>query len=383
MNRFDAAVPYEEWDATGTAWGPDYRERLRDVWQPLRKAVQEGLIPGGVAGIRYKSVCLYYAVGLAEAGEKERQAGIHTLYDCASLTKVTVTLPLILKLWEQKKLDLDDPASLYIPELSSPNSSLITVRQLLSHTAGLPPTWDFHSSSWRLEHILYFLGNKVEFGGHGTVYSDLGFILLGVIVERLFGTTMNEAARRYLFSPLEMKDSCFCPSPDLRFRIASTEWSEELGDFWTGIVHDENARALGGISGHAGLFATCSDLLQYAQLWLEPEQTQFEGKPILSRFAIDEAQKRHGNGLDPSNRGLGWVLKGNRHDVSGSRLSERSFGHTGFTGTSLYMDPQRGLAAVLMTNRVHFGRQQDITELRKTFHDAAADAVDHLAKESG
>ncbi|GGA48399.1 serine hydrolase domain-containing protein [Paenibacillus physcomitrellae] len=381
MKKHDPGERYEEWEALGTAWGPDYRERFRGIWQPLRDAVQEGLIPGGVAGIRYKEGCLYYAVGLAEAGEKERHTGIHTLYDCASLTKVTVTLPLILMLWEQGKLDLDDRASIYIPELNSPESSRITVRQLLSHTAGLPPTWNFHCSSWNLEQILHFLGNKVEFSGPETVYSDLGFILLGVIAERLLGTSINEAARMYLFSPLEMKESCFCPSPDLRFRIASTEWNEKLGGFWTGIVHDENARALGGISGHAGLFATCPDLLKYAQLWLEPEQTQFEGKPILSRFVINEAQKRQGNGLDPANRGLGWVLKGNRYDVSGSRLSDLSFGHTGFTGTSLYMDPQRGMAAVLMTNRVHFGRQQDLTGLRTTFHDAAAEAVDHLTKE--
>lgn len=354
---------------------------LDKMWEPLRQAMSDRLIPGASAAVLYKGERLRYAGGLAvDTPDETTAATLETLYDCASLTKVSVTLPLVLILLDQGKLKLEDPVSSYLPEFHRADKSMITLRHLLSHTSGFVASYDFHTQPWTPQEIIDFLSKEPLAYEPGTlcIYSDVGFILLGEIIPRLFGMPLDQAAKKHLFGPLGMKDSGFRPSPGERPRIAATEYSTATEAYWRGIVHDENARAMGGVSGHAGLFATAADLLEYARMWLASANVRPSAahKPsLLSATAAVRAITKQTPLLPEVNRGLGWVLKGDTADVSGRFFSQQAFGHTGFTGTSLYLDPLQELAVVLLTNRVHYGREQSVTQLRTDFHDAVAAAI--------
>ncbi len=341
------------------------------VLEPIRRAIRERLIPGASAAIRAEGRTIRYAAGLAvDTAELQIPARLDTLYDCASLTKVTVTLPLVLKLTGEGRLHLEDPIARYFPAFDSPDKKAITIRQLLAHTAGFRASADFYSVPCGADEALSRIAAMpLEYRpGTSCVYSDLGYIVLGQLIPQAAGMPLEEAARQYIWGPLGMASCRFVPDPALAGGIAATEYSEALGDCWRGIVHDENARAFGGVSGHAGLFAAADDLLRYAARWLEGA----ESSGFLPQRLRAEALAAQTPALPGMNRGLGWVLKDDRADVTGTRSSARAFGHTGFTGTSLMIDPVRKTAAVLLTNRVHYGRGRDITRLRTDFHDAAA-----------
>lgn len=359
---------------------------LDAMWEPLRQAMSAKLIPGASAAVLYKGARLRYAGGLAlDTPHASIPTAFDTRYDCASLTKVSVTLPLLLLLLDQGRLQLEDRVAYYLPAFDRPDKRNITIRHLMAHISGLPASYDFYTRPWSTDDIVNCLAEEPLAYETGTqcIYSDLGFILLGEIAVQLYGSAIEEAADRCLFGPLGMKDSGFCPDPSERQHIAATEYSIETGEYWHGIVHDENARARGGVSGHAGLFSTAGDLLVYAGMWLaavglgSASATPADGAAprLLSARSAQQAIATQTPTLPGVNRGLGWVLKGDSADVSGPLFSPRSFGHTGFTGTSLYFDPQQDLAVVLLTNRVHYGRQQNITQLRTDFHQAVAAAV--------
>jgi CubicO group peptidase (beta-lactamase class C family) len=317
-----------------------------------------------------------YAAGAAVTGPAgSLPAGKDTIYDCASLTKVIVTLPLVLMLIDQGSVCLDDPVRLWLPQFAESGKSAVTVRQLLTHTAGFPPHSNLHSHGWTKEQVLEraLETQPVYEPGSRVIYSDLGYIALGCLVSALFGEPLDRAAGRRLFGPLGMNASCYCPPARLRPRIAATEhYPDEAGPRW-GTVHDENALAMGGVSGHAGLFSTAADLTRYASMWLGGGR--LDGKRLLSQSAVDLALRNHTASIEGGERGLGWVLKGDPFDASGDLLSAASYGHTGFTGTSLYIDPMLGLSVVLLTNRVHFGRDKSVVRLRAAFHNAVAGAV--------
>lgn len=352
--------------------------RLRRALTLLDHEVAAKRIPGAVVSVSRNGYVIEYAVGAAAITEKgDFPAKLDTLYDCASLTKVTVTLPLILMLLEEGRLRLDDPLCHFIPEFEVNGKGAVTIRHLLTHTSGLIPFADMHSHSWSKEQIIDFIiGQKLEYApGTQVVYSDLGYILLGHLVSYLFGEPLEEAARRRLFSPLGMNDSRFCPPPDMRDRTAATEWyPNEDGPRW-GTVHDENASAMGGVSGHAGLFSTTRDLTRYAEMWLMGGCVS-GGQRLLSSAAVEMSTRNQTGSIAGGNRGLGWVLKGDKFDASGDLLSDSSFGHTGFTGTSLYVDPIRRLTVALLTNRVHFGRDHSVVRLRALFHNAVVSAIE-------
>jgi CubicO group peptidase (beta-lactamase class C family) len=335
--------------------------------------VERARIPGASLLIGRRGERLHYATGWSIATEETKlQAARDTLYDCASLTKVVVTLPLILMLIDVGELTLADPASRYIPELSG---DAITIRHLLTHTAGFPPFVDLHGLGLSREEIVAHIGRlTLEYEpGTAYVYSDLGYILLGEVIARLYGCPLDEAARRHLFGPLGMRDSCFRPDAALRPRIAATEFAPAEGAHRWGRVHDDNALTLGGVSGHAGLFATADDLAEYAEMWLSDGWAK--GKSVLSPAIVKLATTSHTAHLPPANRGLGWVLKGDRWDASGDLMSASAYGHTGFTGTSLWIDPAAGVYVVLLTNRVHFGRDVNIAGLRAAVHNIVAASV--------
>lgn len=362
-------------DNSCRAMGMD-EARVQHAFALLDEQVKAGIIPGAAVSIGRNENNIEYAVGEAVAcASGNVQASRDTLYDCASLTKVVVTLPLILMLLEEGNLRLDDPLIRYIPEFSEAGKDEVTIRHLLTHTAGLIPFTDMHSHGWGREAIIDFvIASPLEYPpGTKVIYSDMGYILLGHLASLLFQAPLQEIAARRLFIPLGMKDTQFCPPAGLKPRIAATEWYAGEDGPRRGTVHDQNAFAMGGVSGHAGMFSTASDLSRYAQLWLAGGIVA--GKRLFSSAVLELACQNHTRSIAGGNRGLGWALKGDKFDASGDLLSSASYGHTGFTGTSLYVDPINRITIVLLTNRVHFGRDKDVQRLRALFHNTVAASI--------
>ncbi|GGD72124.1 serine hydrolase domain-containing protein [Paenibacillus nasutitermitis] len=350
--------------------------RIRRAFALLDEGIAAGVIPGAVASIGRNGQFVSYTAGEAVTGAAGPiPVRPDTLYDCASLTKIVVTLPLILMLLEEGRIRLDDPVIRFLPQFSQAGKSDVTIRHLLTHTSGLIPFTDMHSHGWDLDAIIDFvLSQPLENPpGKQVAYSDMGYIVLGHIASLLYEGPLSRIAADRLLIPLGMTDTQFCPPAALRWRIAATEWYPyEKGPRW-GDVHDENAYAMGGVSGHAGLFATASDLSRYATMWLGGGV--IEGRRILSPAAIGLAVRNHTVAACGGSRGLGWALKGDNFDASGDLLSAASYGHTGFTGTSIYVDPDNRITIVLLTNRVHFGRDRDIYRIRDVFHNAVAASI--------
>lgn len=355
--------------------GPD-KERLKNAFEILSGEVEAKRLPGAVAIVgRNDLIVDRFASGnMTTDGSLIDSVNQDTIFDCASLTKVVVTLPLILKLLEQGHIALSDPVATYISEFQNGKKSTVSLRHLLTHTSGLKSFVSKHFTNWKSDDIkqyIYSLDGD-NHPGECVVYSDLGFIILGDIVEKVLNKPLNDAAEEHIFRPLGMTNTYFNPPEQFKHRIAPTEFREDLGHFQRGEVHDEKAYALGGVSGHAGLFSTAGDLSRYAQMWLQ--KGRLNETYIFSPVTIESAIKNYTSSLN-GNRGLGWVLREDKMDASGDLFSTSSYGHTGFTGTSLWIDPERDLFVVLLTNRVHLGRDNSIFRLRRVFHNAVMASV--------
>jgi CubicO group peptidase (beta-lactamase class C family) len=294
-----------------------------------------------------------------------------TLYDVASLTKVVVTTTLAMMLEEQGRLELDRPVAHYLPELRDPAKAGITVRMLLTHSGGLEAFAPLFETLRGREAYLRAIDERpLEYSpGTRTVYSDWDMILLQLVLERIEGQPLDELANRRLLRPLAMKESAFRPARSLLARTAATELDSRRG-LIHGEVHDPNAWAMGGVAGHAGLFSSARDLAVFAQMLLGGGS--YGGVRFLSPATVARWTAPQSPG---SSRALGWDTPSGRSS-SGRFFSPRSFGHTGFTGTSLWIDPERGLFLVLLTNRVHpSGANQLHVPLRRALGDAVQEAV--------
>jgi CubicO group peptidase (beta-lactamase class C family) len=349
---------------------------FQGAFNVLNRAFKEKVLPSAVAVIGQNGKIIdTHSVGnfISDDG-KTYPTKLNTIYDCASLTKVVVTLPLVLKLVEKGLLSLDESVASLIPGFSTQDKSSVTIKHLLTHTSGLPSSINLYSQGWSVEQIKENIYNQeLKYTpGSKVVYSDLGFILLGEIISRILHLSLDKAADQFIFQPLGMKDTLFCPPAELKERISPTEYREALGSYQLGQVHDENASALGGVCGHAGLFSTAIDLANYASMWLK--QGKWDSQQLISSVSVTAARINYTGHLS-SARGLGWVLKGDSFDVSGDLLSDSCFGHTGFTGTSIWLDPKLDLFIILLTNRVHFGRDISINYLRRRFHNAVAASI--------
>jgi CubicO group peptidase (beta-lactamase class C family) len=314
-----------------------------------------------------------------------------TVFDLASLTKVTATLPCLLYLIGRGDIGLDEAAGRYLPEFAGPGKDRVTVRQLLSHSSGLPAERKY----WQRLHDpgevrAAALAEPLAAAPGSTVcYSDVGFIVLGEIAVAVAGCGLGELARDVVFGPLGMATTRYLPPPEWAGRTAATEAvavphgssPAATGTAKIGVVHDENAAALGGVAGHAGLFSTAMDLARYAAAWAGNGNTGGlldGGQPGRGAFwgMRAEALRCQTDGLG-GRRGLGWGLRGDRFDNMGPGWPSAGAGHTGFTGTSLSIDPVTGLWAVLLTNAVHFGRgpEHSVVGLRKQVHALVAAAL--------
>lgn len=332
----------------------------------LHTAVERGDIPGAVATVgRGRDVRHVAVAGKALVhGGAPRPMTEDTIFDMASLTKVMVTLPLILILAEEGRLTLADRVQDYLPEFQGPQKDPVTLSHLLTHSGGLVAHREYFKNYFGYSAVLEAAIREPLSCTPATrvIYSDLGFMMLGEIIRRASGMSLTDAADRWIFSRLGMADSGYRPSKDLAHRIAATEVID--GQAKVGVVHDDNTEAMGGESGHAGLFATAADVGRYVSEWAAPSGALLS--PAAMMMSVMPKTDHMGG-----NRGLGWVLRGDAHDVLGDFWPYTSASHTGYTGTSIAFDPHSHDWAVLLTNRVHFGRQKDIAQLRRRFHNVA------------
>ena len=361
----------------------DIEGQLHPVFGLLDGFVTEGAFPGGVLAVGLHDQLAVHPFGSLTRDAKAPKVTANTIYDLASLTKVVVTTTSAMMLVQQKRLDPDAPVERYLPEFSAaaksdPNPSWrakITVRMLMLHDSGLPAHRDFYKDAKGHEAVLAKVMAEplVHEPGTQVEYSDLGFILLGEIIERLTGQTLAQFAKGHIFGPLGMSDTMYNPPPSLRARIAPTELDADFRKrLMLGEVHDENAFALGGVSGNAGLFSSAGDVAAFAQMLLNGGI--YGHHRLLARATIQEFTARQAVG--DSVRTLGWDVPTPPNSAAGHYFSPGSFGHTGFTGTSLWIDPERGLFVVLLTNRVNPTRSNEqIRQVRPAIHDAILQAL--------
>jgi beta-glucosidase-like glycosyl hydrolase/CubicO group peptidase (beta-lactamase class C family) len=361
-------------DASGEA-------QIKSASDVIEKAIADGAFPGATLAVGYRGKLSVHAYGNLRYDAKSPAVKPDTMYDIASLTKVVVTTTLVEKLFEgdfPSPLSLDAPIERYLPEWSSgPQPDWrhkVTVRNLMTHTSGLPPFQEYwRTSTSREETLRRIFAEPLEYEpGAKVVYSDLGIILMAEIIQRLTGKPLEKLASEYIFGPLGMKNSMYNPPKDLWPEIAPTEFDSQLRHrLVQGEVHDENAYAIGGVSGHAGVFSTAPDLAAFCQMLLNGGV--YAHQRVLRRATIAEFTAPQP--LAKNTRTLGWVVP-TENSSSGHYFSSHSYGHTGFTGTTIWIDPDRQLFVVLLTNRVHPTRENHkIAEVRPAVHDAIVKAL--------
>jgi CubicO group peptidase (beta-lactamase class C family) len=349
--------------------------RLAKIDHVVLRGIQAGGYPGAAVVVGRKGAAVWQrGFGRLDwTSDSPKVDPTESIYDLASLTKVVGTTTALMILYDEGKVRLDDPVSKYIPEFSGGEKDLVTVRLLLEHRSGLPAGRDL----WRIAHspeeareaviqtpLVYHPNQYYE-------YSDLGADMLGFIVEAASGERLDQFLEDHVWKPLGMEDTFFKPADSLRDRIAPTEDNPPRGYPLRGEVHDENAFALGGVAGHAGLFSTASDLAIFSQMMLNGGE--YNGTRLIADSTVQLFTTRAAG-----SRALGWdtcVGDGS----CGKYLSERAYGHTGFTGTSMWIDPDRDMFVILLTNRVHEARARRpakvIADVRADLSDAAALAV--------
>jgi uncharacterized protein YbbC (DUF1343 family) len=330
----------------------------------IDEAVREKQIPGAVLIVAHRGEVVHRKAYGARALVPEREPmTVDTVFDAASLTKVVATTSCIMKLFEAGRLRLNDRVTQYLPEFQG-GTSEITVRQLLTHFSGLRPDLDLNPSwsSYETGIGKALADHPVAAPGVRFQYSDINFILLGEIVRRLSGQTLPDYAREQIFEPLGMHDTLFQPPESLRPRIAPTEIPPGTTEPLRGVVHDETTRFMGGVAGHAGLFTTADDLLRFAEMMLGGGTR--DGVRIFSPLTVHKFTSPQSPPDQPTLRGLGWDIDSPYSGNRGELFPVGSYGHTGFTGTSLWIDPSTATCVILLTNAVHPSRGPTITPLR-------------------
>lgn len=349
--------------------------RLAKIDHVVARGLAAGGFPGASVVVGRKGFAVWEK-GFGRVGwtpASEYVIPDRTIYDIASLTKVVATTTAIMLLHDDGRLRLDDQVSRYVPGFSGGAKDQVTIRQLLTHRSGLPAGRDI----WRIAHTpaaareAVIASALVAAPGSRFEYSDLGADILAFVAEAAAGERLDSYMERRVFTPLGMTDTRFRPSETLRGRIAPTELTPPRGYPLRGEVHDENAFALGGVAGHAGLFSTATDLSVFAQMMLNGGE--YNGVRFLKAETVELFTRR-----SAGSRALGWDTCASTGSC-GQYLSERAYGHTGFTGVSLWIDPDREMFVILLSNRVHASRAlrpaKVIADVRADVADAAALAV--------
>src|SRR5947208_12879772 len=341
----------------------------------INLAIQEGKLPGAVLMIGHNGKVVYEkAYGKRALIPQPEAMTLDTIFDCASLTKVIATTSSVMKLFEQGKFRLNDKITDYIPEFQGGKSD-ITIRNLLTHFSGLQPDVPLVPAWSGYQHGLD-LANTFKPGGPPAtryVYSDINFLLLGELVHRLSGQMLSDYARQNIFLPLGMNDTMFQPPASLVARIAPTERTPHNGPPLRGVVHDPTARNMGGVAGHAGLFSTADDLSRFAQMMLNGGE--LDGVRMFSPLTVKKFTEAQTPPDQPILRGLGWDIDSPHSGNRGELFPIGSYGHTGFTGTSVWIDPFSQTYVILLTNSVHPRHRPPITSLRSRVATLVAAAV--------
>lgn len=372
---YRAGVAYER---PVPAWAVALTDSVRRV---LEKGVRDSVFPGAIAVIGSRTrVLSEVAAGRIDWADTAAAPDSHTIWDLASLTKVIGMTTAMMQLVERRLVALDAPVQRYLPEFTGPGKQAVTIKHLLTHSSGLPA----HRTLW-LESETPDEARRIVLAtpldttpGTRYEYSDLGAMIAGWVIERVTGTSLDTYLREQVFEPLKMAGTRYLPSPDDLGRIAPTEVDPWRGRHLRGEVHDENAFHLGGVSAHAGLFSSAHDLTRFAQMMLNGGE--LGGARIVRPATIAQFTRRQ----DPiSHRALGWETP-NGTNSAGRRMACPAYGHTGFTGTSIWIDPANDLFVIILTNRVNPSRANSrIGPVRTTIADAAHAGASQPANRAG
>jgi len=333
-------------------------------------AIHDHQIPGAVLLVGHNGQVVYRKAFGNRALEPRRESmTADTIFDIASLTKVVATTTAVMQLVQKGEVRVNDPVAKYIPDFAENGKDDITVRNLLTHFSGLredfdlDPPWQGRDAGLRLA----FAEKPVYPPGSRFLYSDTNFITLGALVERVAGTTLDQYCAGKIFAPLQMSHTRFLPPASWRPKIAPTEYDEQ-GKMLRGIVHDPRARRMGGVAGHAGVFSTADDLSKFARALLQ-------GSPILAGDMVEKMTTPQQPPTAQVLRGFGWDIDSPFSSNRGDLLPVGSFGHTGFTGTSMWIDPTTQTYIILLTNAVHPRGKGSAIALRSKVATAVAAAL--------
>jgi uncharacterized protein YbbC (DUF1343 family)/CubicO group peptidase (beta-lactamase class C family) len=361
--------------ATGLHAGPALDPAgLTALDQLVEKAVVANNPPGAVVWLEHKSQVHTLVKGVRELVPVREEMTLDTVFDAASLTKVVATTPCVMQLAEEGRIDIESPVSRYLPEFVGEGREQVCVRHLLTHNSGLPagipkePAWTGYAEGLRRA------TSSIPEAAPDSLfrYSDINFILLGEIVQRVSGRKLDVLAAERVFKPLKMAATRFSPPASWRARIAPTE-RDEFGQMLNGVVHDPTSRRMGGVTGHAGLFTTAADLARYARMILGGGE--LEGVRILKAETIRRMQQVQTAATVLERRGLGWDIDSGFSRPRGEVFPIGSFGHTGFTGTSLWIDPASQTFVIFLSSRLHPEGGGSVRDLYEQVGTAAAKCV--------
>lgn len=348
-------------------------DKLAAMDAAIEAAIADHKCPGGVLWLEHDGAVYEKAYGERSLVPDREPMTEDTIFDMASLTKVEATTPAIMLLIQRGQVKLDAPVCTYIPEFTGGGKELVTVRELLTHTSGLPPdietTNDWHG--WDTAIKMACAVNLDTPPGTHFKYSDINFILLGEIVRRVTHTPLNVFVQREIYRPLKMTDTGFLPPKSKLPRIAPTEVVN--GKPWRGIVHDPTARHMGGVAGHAGLFSTAHDLARYARMMLN--MGELDGVRLFTPETVKlMTSPQSPPGVDVLH-GLGWDIDSPYAGPRGRLFPVGSYGHTGWTGTSVWIDPYSKTIVIFLSNRNHPTEAGNVIGLRRTLGTLAAEAI--------
>ncbi len=363
--------------STGQKDSPVFRaEVLKKMDRAIASSIKRKRLPGGVLWLEHGGQVYKKSYGNRSTVPKSEAMTLDTIFDAASLTKVIATLPSVMKLIEEGKIGLEDKVIKYLPELTGDrNKSAITIRHLLTHTSGLLAGIR-RGYQWQgYEHGIMLATSEAssDSGGKYYRYSDLNFILLGEIVGRVSKQRVDRFAATHVFEPLKMTDTTFLPAPGLQARIAPTTRMED-GTILRGLVHDPTSRAMGGVTGHAGLFTTAHDLARYAHMLLNGGE--LEGVRILQPESVKLMRTVQSPEFITARRALGFDIDSPYAGPRGNTFPLGSFGHTGWTGTSLWIDPFSKTFVIFLSNRNH-PSGGNVVSLRHQLGTLAAESIIH------
>ena len=347
--------------------------RLEKIDAAIGRAMDEHRLPGAVVWVEHGSSHYWKAYGHRALIPAAETMTDDTIFDVASLTKVLATAPAVMILWERGQIKLDEPVHSYIPEFSGDGKERVTVRQLLTHTSGLPEGISTHPPWLGAETAIHMAcAAKLKAPpGREFLYSDVNFILLGEIVARVSHAPLNEFCAREIYGPLKMVDTGFLPGKEKLPRIAPTQMT--AGVMLRGEAHDPTARFMGGVAGHAGVFSTAPDLARYARMMLN--LGELDGARILKPDTVRMMTRAQTPPGLKALRGLGWDIDSGYSAARGAHFPFGSYGHTGFTGVALWIDPFSRTFFIFLSNRLHPDGSGNVLGLYRTVSTLAAEAV--------